>query len=77
MPKQNRFLDLPSSLPENIRAVKQISSGKAPESDAIPPEVYKHGGSRLMAELTTLFQEMWRLGQDPQDFKDATIVHLY
>ncbi|VDM03196.1 unnamed protein product [Schistocephalus solidus] len=65
------------SLPETIWAVQQISSDKAPGSDAIAPEVYKHGGSRLMAELTTLFQEMWRQGQVPQDFKDATIVHLY
>uniref|UniRef100_A0A183SVW9 Integrator complex subunit 4 n=1 Tax=Schistocephalus solidus TaxID=70667 RepID=A0A183SVW9_SCHSO len=73
----NNDLDLPPSLPETIRAVQQISSGKAPGSDAIPPEVYKHGGPRLMAELTTLFQEMWRQGQVPQDFKDATIVHLY
>uniref|UniRef100_A0A183SPR1 Reverse transcriptase domain-containing protein n=1 Tax=Schistocephalus solidus TaxID=70667 RepID=A0A183SPR1_SCHSO len=56
-------LDLPPSLPETIRAVQQISSGKASGSDAIPPEVYKHGGPRLMAELTTLFQEMWRQGQ--------------
>uniref|UniRef100_A0A183T2Z8 Reverse transcriptase domain-containing protein n=1 Tax=Schistocephalus solidus TaxID=70667 RepID=A0A183T2Z8_SCHSO len=88
---------LPPSLPETIRAVQQIasgkapgsdvippevykhgiSSGKAPASDAIPPEVYKHSGPRLMAELITLFQEMWRQGQVPQDFKDATIVHLY
>ncbi|VDM02541.1 unnamed protein product [Schistocephalus solidus] len=30
-----------------------------------------------MADLTTLFQEMWRQGQVPQDFQDATIVHLY
>ncbi|VDL91966.1 unnamed protein product, partial [Schistocephalus solidus] len=30
-----------------------------------------------MNRLTTLFQEMWRQGQVPQDFKDATIVHLY
>ncbi|VDL90798.1 unnamed protein product [Schistocephalus solidus] len=52
----NNYLDLPPSLPETIRAVQQISGGKAPESDAIPPEVYKHGGSRLMAELTTLFR---------------------
>ncbi|VDL94379.1 unnamed protein product [Schistocephalus solidus] len=37
----------------------------------------KHGGPRLTAELTTLFQEMWRQGQVPQEFKDATIVHLY
>ncbi|VDL95030.1 unnamed protein product [Schistocephalus solidus] len=55
----------------------QISRGKAPGSDEISPEVYKHGGPRLMAELTTLFQEMWRQGQVPPDFKDAIIVHLY
>ncbi|VDL97093.1 unnamed protein product [Schistocephalus solidus] len=65
----NNDLHLPPSLPETIRAVQQIFSGKAPGSDAIPPEVYKHGGPRLMANLTTLFQEMWCQGQVPQDFK--------
>nr|VZI31826.1 unnamed protein product [Spirometra erinaceieuropaei] len=30
-----------------------------------------------MDHLTALFQEMWRQGEVPQDFKDATIVHLY
>nr|VZI25284.1 unnamed protein product [Spirometra erinaceieuropaei] len=39
--------------------------------------VYKHGGPLLMDHLTALFQEMWRQGEVPQDFKDATIVHLY
>ncbi|VDL94719.1 unnamed protein product [Schistocephalus solidus] len=73
----NNDLDLPPYLPETIRVVQQISSAKTPRSDAIPPEVYKPGGPRLMAELTTLFQEMWRQGQVPQDFKYATIVQLY
>ncbi|VDL88810.1 unnamed protein product [Schistocephalus solidus] len=50
---------------------------KAEEIQGNHLDVYKHGGPRLMAELTTLFQEMWRQGQVPQDFKDATIVHLY
>ncbi|VDM00421.1 unnamed protein product [Schistocephalus solidus] len=54
-----------------------MSSGKSLGSDAIPLKVYKHGGHRLMAELTTLFQETWRQGQVPQDFIDAIIVHLY
>nr|VZI36784.1 unnamed protein product [Spirometra erinaceieuropaei] len=62
---------------ETIRAVQQLSSGKAPESDAIPAEVYMHGGPQLMDHLIALFQEMWRQGEVPQDFKDATIVHLY
>ncbi|BHF63483.1 hypothetical protein SprV_0200647500 [Sparganum proliferum] len=73
----NADLDLPPSLQETIRAVQQLSSGKAPGSDAIPAEVYKHGGPQLMDHLTVLFQEMWRQGEVPQDFKDATIVHLY
>nr|VZI38510.1 unnamed protein product [Spirometra erinaceieuropaei] len=70
-------LDLPPSLQETIRAVQQLSNGKAPGSDAIPAEVYKHGGPQLMDHLTALFQEMWRQGEVPQDFKDATVVHLY
>ncbi|BHF66326.1 hypothetical protein SprV_0200934200 [Sparganum proliferum] len=73
----NADLDLPPSLQETIRAVQQLSSGKAPGSDAIAAEVYKHGGPQLMDHLTALFQEMWRQGEVPQDFKDATIVHLY
>nr|VZI25743.1 unnamed protein product [Spirometra erinaceieuropaei] len=44
----NADLDFPPSLQETIRAVLQLSSGKAPGSDAIPAEVYKHGGPRLM-----------------------------
>nr|VZI28350.1 unnamed protein product [Spirometra erinaceieuropaei] len=75
--KTNVDLDLPPSLQETIRAVQQLSSGKAPGSDAIPAEVYKHGGPQLMDHLTALFQKMWRQGEVPQDFKDATIVHLY
>nr|VZI36144.1 unnamed protein product [Spirometra erinaceieuropaei] len=73
----NVDLDLPPSLQETIRAVQQLSSGKALGSDAIPAEVYKHGGPQLMDHLTALFQEMWRQGKVPQDLKDATIVHLY
>ncbi|BHF57167.1 hypothetical protein SprV_0100010800 [Sparganum proliferum] len=73
----NLDLDFPPSLQGTIRAVQQLSSGKAPGSDAIPVEVYKHGGPQLMDHLTALFQEMWRQGEVPQDFKDATIVHLH
>ncbi|BHF82144.1 hypothetical protein SprV_0802528100 [Sparganum proliferum] len=73
----NADLDLPSPLQETIGAVQQLSSGKAPGSDAILAEVYKHGGRQLMDHLTALFQEMWRQGEVPQDFKDATIVYLY
>nr|VZI38078.1 unnamed protein product [Spirometra erinaceieuropaei] len=72
----NADLDLPPSLQETIRAVQQLSSGKAPGSDAIPAEVYKNGDPQLMDHLTALFQEMWHQGEVPQDFKDAIIPHL-
>ncbi|VDL89319.1 unnamed protein product [Schistocephalus solidus] len=57
--------------------MQQISGGRAPRSDVIPPEVYKVGGLLLLAGLTTLFQELWHQGQVPQGFKDAIIIHLY
>ncbi|BHF72406.1 hypothetical protein SprV_0401547100 [Sparganum proliferum] len=65
------------SLHETIRTVQQLSSGKAPASDAAPAEVYKHDGPQFMEHLTALFQEMWRQGEIAQDFKDTTIIHLY
>ncbi|VDL91911.1 unnamed protein product [Schistocephalus solidus] len=39
----NADLELPPFLRETIRAVQQISSGKAPDLDAIPAEINKHG----------------------------------
>ena len=49
----------------------------APGSDAIPAEVYKAGGPVLLQKLTQLFQLIWNEGKVPQQFKDATIVHIY
>nr|VZH95964.1 unnamed protein product [Spirometra erinaceieuropaei] len=73
----NVDLDLAPSLHETTKAVKQLFSGKAPESGAMPAEIYKHGGPQLMDYLTALLQEMWRQGLVPLDLKDATIVLLY
>ncbi|BHF73419.1 hypothetical protein SprV_0401650000 [Sparganum proliferum] len=56
--------------------VQQLSGGKVLGSDAIPAEIYERGGPKLMDHLTALFQ-MWHQGQVPQEFRDATIVHLY
>ncbi|BHF65784.1 hypothetical protein SprV_0200879700 [Sparganum proliferum] len=73
----NVDLELPSFLQETIKIVQQLSSGKAPGSDAIPVEIYKHDGHKLLEHQTALFQEMWRKREVPQDFRDADIVHLY
>ncbi|BHF65018.1 hypothetical protein SprV_0200802700 [Sparganum proliferum] len=54
----NVDLDLPPSLQETIRSVQQFSSGKTPGSDAIPPEISRHGGPQLLDHLSALFPEM-------------------
>ncbi|BHF78657.1 hypothetical protein SprV_0602177000 [Sparganum proliferum] len=69
--------DLSPFISEAIRAVQQLSSGKASGSDTIPFEVYKHGGHRLMDPPTELLQEMQQQRQVPQELKDTIIVHLY
>ncbi|BHF64564.1 hypothetical protein SprV_0200756900 [Sparganum proliferum] len=73
----NADLDLAPSLHETIRAVQQLSSGRASLSNAIPAEIYKHGDSQLTDYLAAPFQEMWHQGEVPRDFKDATTAHFY
>ncbi|VDL89379.1 unnamed protein product [Schistocephalus solidus] len=62
----NADLDLTPSLQETSRAVQQLPREKAPVSDAISAEIYKHGGPQLMNNLTAPFQETWRPRQDPR-----------
>ena len=73
----NHNLDALPTSDEVQRAINRMSSGKAPGSDSIPAEIYKAGGPTLVNQLTSLFQSMWDKEQLPQDFKDATIVHIY
>ena len=68
--------DLPTS-DEVKKAISQLSDGKAPGRDCIPAEIYKCGGEVLVERLTELFKLIWEKKALPQDFKDASIVHLY
>nr|VZI05565.1 unnamed protein product [Spirometra erinaceieuropaei] len=73
----NANLDFPPYIHETIRAVWQLSSGKAPGSDASPAEIYKHSSPPLIDHPNALLQEMWRQGEFSHDFKDAKIASLY
>ena len=73
----NTDLDRPPSEEEVKKAIKQLSTGKAPDADAIPTEVYKHGGDMLLQKLTDLFCHMWDEEVIPQQLKYASIIHLY
>ena len=70
----NTLLDELPTVSETVKAIKLLSSGKAPGSDA---EIYKAGGSQVSEKLTELFHTMLRKEAIPQAFKDATIIHLF
>lgn len=73
----NTDLDIPPTYEEVNKAIKQMTTGKAPGPDAIPAEVYKTGGETICSQLTCLFQSMWHQKHLPQEFRDATIVHIH
>ena len=65
------------SMEELCNVIRQLKTNKAPGADSIPPEVFKYGGYSLKSRLHRLFKRIWVEEKVPQDFKDATIVHLY
>ena len=73
----NVLLDEFPTVIETRKAVQQLSPGKAPGADAIPAEVYKAGGLPMAEKLTELFHCMWRKEAIPQEFKNASIIHIY
>ena len=73
----NQALDQPPTVQEVEKAIKALSTGKAPGADAIPAEIFKAGGMVLVTKLTELFSSVWAAGSVPQDFKDAVIVYAY
>jgi len=73
----NTEIDTPPTYEEVNKAIKQMTTGKAPGPDAIPAEVYKTGGKTIHSQLTSLFQSMWYQKHLPQEFRDATVVHIY
>jgi len=73
----NLALDTMPTEVELQKAISQLSSGKAPGSDNIPAEIYKHGGPALVRKLLQLLRLIWQQETVPQDFKDASVIHLY
>ena len=50
----NPLLDGLPTVSETVNAIKLLSSGKAPGSDAIPAEIYKAGGPPVAEKLTVI-----------------------
>ena len=43
----------------------------------MPAEIYKAGGHPIAEKLTELFHIMWKKEATPQEFKNATMIHLF
>uniref|UniRef100_K7EZK3 Reverse transcriptase domain-containing protein n=1 Tax=Pelodiscus sinensis TaxID=13735 RepID=K7EZK3_PELSI len=67
----------PPTVLETQKATELLSNSKVPGADSTPDEIYKSGGPKLIKRLTEMFCEMWKQKCIPQDFKDASIIHLY
>ena len=73
----NPLLDELPVVSETVKAIKLLSSGKAPGSDAIPADIYKAGGPLVAEKPTELFHIMWRKEAIPQEFREVTIILLF
>ena len=62
---------------ETVKTIKLLSFGKATGSDAIPAEIYKAEGTPIVKKMTELFHIIWRKEAIPQEFKVASIIHLF
>lgn len=70
-------LDDEPSLTELRKAVDSLTSGKAPGTDGIPPDLIKQCKTSLLPHLYNLLIKCWREGHIPQDMRDAKIITLY
>ncbi|CAH1252113.1 OBSCN [Branchiostoma lanceolatum] len=70
-------LDAEPTLDELNKAIDSLSTGKAPGSDAIPPDLLKHCKTVLLLPLHELLCQCWKEGAVPQDMRDSKIVTLY
>ena len=72
-----RELDEPPTAAELSRALDQLSSGKAPGNDGIPPDLLKHCKTCLLTPLHCFLTQCWNEQSVPQDLRDAKIITLF
>ena len=69
----NPLLDEFPAVSETVKAIKLLSSGKAPGSDAIPAEIYKAGGPPVADKLTEVFHN---IGEKKPSLKNSRMQQL-
>ena len=70
-------LDLPPTINEVSKAIRQTSSGKYPGMDGIPAEILKSAGPVALEALHSLLTSIWEEEDVPKEFRNATFVSLF
>uniref|UniRef100_A0A8D0C5W6 Uncharacterized protein n=1 Tax=Scleropages formosus TaxID=113540 RepID=A0A8D0C5W6_SCLFO len=74
----NPLMNYPASNKYRKQFIRCAMEKKTPGADSIPAKIHKQGGQGLTMKLLQLFQLIWEEEEAiPQDFKDASIIHLY
>ena len=71
-----QFQKVSQSLIQSARYIRP-SNYKDPAADSLPAEVFKYGGMNLTRQLVHLFSLIWCEERVSEDFKDASLIHLY
>ena len=67
-------LDLPPTIDEVLKAIRQISSGKSP---GIPAQIFKSAGPVALEAFHLLLTSIWKEEDMPKEFRNATFVSLF
>ena len=70
-------LDAEPTMDELSKAIDSLAAGKAPGSDSIPPDLFKHCKTTLLHPLHEVLCQCWREGAGLQDMRDAKIITPY
>ena len=60
-------LDLPPTIDEILKAIRQTSSGKSPGMDGIPAEIFKSAGPVALKALHSLLTSIWEERMCPKN----------
>uniref|UniRef100_A0A5F8GYV1 Reverse transcriptase domain-containing protein n=1 Tax=Monodelphis domestica TaxID=13616 RepID=A0A5F8GYV1_MONDO len=79
IPQNHTFeqLDVPPSIEEVQKAIKQMSAGKAPGKVRIPTEVYKALNGKALQAFHIVLTSIWEEEGMPPELRDASIIALY
>ena len=66
----------PPSEEEIIEAIDKLKRNKVGGSNGILPELLKSSGAAIIEHIQDLFDTVWREGQVPQEWRDATLIPI-